>query len=471
MIVVLAVWFSMLLTGCRGEEKLGNLIKYPEAPPDYPMFDTASMNTEQEWHISNVHDPSILKEGDTYYLYSTDVKVGGPPRAGVMVRKSKDLIHWDWLGYALNGVPAQAAAWTNATNLWAPDVKKIGDTFYLYYSASTFGTNRSFIGVATSTTPEGPWADQGAVVQTGEGDAPNAIDPNIVTDAEGRLWLIYGSFFGGIYAAPVDHATGKLKEPGFGTKIAQRDQATEEGALEGPYIIYKPEFKKYYLFVSFDSLFQDYNVRVGRSDSITGPYLDVNGGDLLDTAHQPQYEIGNKLIGGYRFDEGEGWIAPGHNSVLQDGDATYLIHHARPESDKAWMYLHVRKMLWTSDGWPVVSPERYAGEQVQKLPESALPGEWEYIVQEKYIDGQVSSKRMTLQTGGKLNDGDGSGVWKFDGDHTITLDWPAADNQPAQTVSVQVLASWDWELGKQTLVFTGMNANGESVWGKKLASK
>ena len=75
-------------------------VKYPEAPPDYPMFDTANMNNEQEWHISNVHDPSILKEGDTYYLYSTDVKVGGPAAAGIMVRKSKDLIHWDWVGYA-----------------------------------------------------------------------------------------------------------------------------------------------------------------------------------------------------------------------------------------------------------------------------------------------------------------------------------------------------------------------------------
>ena len=80
-------------------------------------------------------------------MYSTDVKVSGPAKAGIMVRKSKDLIHWDWVGYALDGVPKEAAAWTGATSLWAPDIKKIGDTFYLYYAASNFGVNRSFIGV------------------------------------------------------------------------------------------------------------------------------------------------------------------------------------------------------------------------------------------------------------------------------------------------------------------------------------
>ncbi|MFC5649884.1 lipocalin-like domain-containing protein [Paenibacillus solisilvae] len=70
----------------------------------------------------------------------------------------------------------------------------------------------------------------------------------------------------------------------------------------------------------------------------------------------------------------------------------------------------------------------------------------------------------------KLKDENGSGSWKLDGGYTITLDWPASDNQPAQSISVQVLASWDWELGRQTLVFTGGNADGESVWGKKLAN-
>ncbi len=83
--------------------------------------------------------------------------------------------------------------------------------------------------------------------------------------------------------------------------------------MEGPYIVYNPTFRKYYLFVSYDSLFEDYNVRVARSDSITGPYVDMNGHDMADTRYLPQYEIGNKILGGYQFSEGEGWIAPGHN--------------------------------------------------------------------------------------------------------------------------------------------------------------
>ena len=154
----------------------------------------------------------------------------------------------------LDGVPKEAAAWTGATNLWAPDIEKIGDTFYLYYSASTFGSNRSFIGVATSASPEGPWTDQGVVIQTGEGDEPNAIDPNIVTDSDGSLWFVYGSFFGGIYISPLDPATGKLKEQGFGTKIAARDSRTEAGAVEAPYVIYDPEFQEILLVRFVDSL-------------------------------------------------------------------------------------------------------------------------------------------------------------------------------------------------------------------------
>lgn len=330
---------SMLLllvvgaAGCSGEgagETVSRPV-FPEAPQDTQLYDTSILDDESRWTVNNAHDPAIIKTDQGYYVYSTDVRVAGEAKPGVMVRKSDDLINWTWVGQALPGIPQEALDWTGAVNLWAPDVIQAGDTYRMYYSASSFGSTQSAIGLQTSSSPEGPWTDEGLVVQTSanEQDKLNAIDANPIVDAEGNSWMVYGSFFDGIYIAPLDPDTGKFKGDGYGTRIAARDRATEEGAVEGPYIVFNPEFKKYYLFVSYDSLFEDYNVRVARADSITGPYTDINGNNMLDTEYLPQYEIGTKILGGYRFTEGEGWVAPGHNSVLKDGDDYYIVHHAR----------------------------------------------------------------------------------------------------------------------------------------------
>ncbi|WP_407669710.1 arabinan endo-1,5-alpha-L-arabinosidase [Paenibacillus kobensis] len=455
------------LLGCSAQDE--PKFVYPDKPVQYPMYDKSTLNNEADWHINNAHDPSIIKAEDgTYYAVSTDVRVGSPPKPGIMVRKSKDLIAWDWVGYAFNGIPAEAAAWTGAANLWAPDVHKFGEKYYLYYAASTFGTNQSYIGVATSASMEGPWEDQGEVVKSQKGDEANAIDPNIVIDADGKPWMAYGSFFGGIYVMAIDPATGKPAQPGDkGQRIARRDPATEEGAMEGPYIVYNEQFKQYYLFVSYDSLFSDYNVRVGRSDSITGPYTDMNGQRMDDIDFLPQYEIGNKIMGGYRFSEGEGWIAPGHNSVLNDDGDFYIVHHARPEGDKNWMYLHVRRIVWTKDGWPVVSPERYAGEQVQKVAKSDIAGDWERIVFDKDTDGQSEAEPLKLIADGHVGTKDSKDEWTFDGDHTVTLTWYEEDGSVASTEELLLLPSWDWERDMPVLTFTGLRSDGTGVWGKK----
>lgn len=457
----------MLISGCSGSPSKTPDIAYPSSPPKTEMFDTTRIHDEAAWTTTNTHDPAIIKSDDgMYYVVSTDVKVGGPPVPGVMVRKSKDLIHWQWVNRAFDGVPEEAAAWSGGPTLWAPDVKKIGDKYHMYYSSSTFGSNRSFIGLATSDSMEGPWKDEGEVIKTGEGDGPNAIDANIAKDADGKLWFVYGSFFTGIHILPLDPATGKPAVAGFGKVIAARDSKTEAGAVEGPYIIYQPKLKKYFLFVSFDSLSSDYNVRVGRSDSITGPYLDYNGRDLADTAYDPQFDVGTKILGGYKFDESDGWVAPGHNSILQDGDNDYIVHHARPKMDSNWMYLHVRKLLWTADGWPVVSPERYAGEKAQTIPEDDLAGEWQRIVHERLIDGVVESESLRLLPGGQIGSEDSKDTWTFDGDHTLTLHWDGAAKE-----TVLVLPSWDWELNRATLVFTGLDDQGQAVWGKKVSQQ
>ncbi|MBP2249640.1 arabinan endo-1,5-alpha-L-arabinosidase [Paenibacillus xylanexedens] len=471
---------SMLLllvvgaTGCSGEgagETVSRPV-FPEAPQDTQLYDTSILDDESRWTVNNAHDPAIIKTDQGYYVYSTDVRVAGEAKPGVMVRKSDDLINWTWVGQALPGIPQEALDWTGAVNLWAPDVIQAGDTYRMYYSASSFGSTQSAIGLQTSSSPEGPWTDEGLVVQTSanEQDKLNAIDANPIVDAEGNSWMVYGSFFDGIYIAPLDPDTGKFKDEGYGTRIAARDRATEEGAVEGPYIVYNPEFKKYYLFVSYDSLFEDYNVRVARADSITGPYTDMNGMNMLDTDHLPQYEIGTKILGGYRFTEGEGWVAPGHNSVLKDGDDYYIVHHARGETDKNWPYLHVRKMLWTKDGWPVVSPERYAGETAQDIPKSMLAGEWEGMTLDPSVDGQIQAVPYTLTSNGKIKSEKGSGTWTFDDKQTLTLKWKESPWGGASTEELKLLPSWDWERSQPTLVVTGLDDHGVAVWGKQISA-
>lgn len=442
-------------------------IVYPAEPPRYPLYDESALDDEKGWMINNVHDPAIFKDGDWYYVFSTDRQVGRergdtPIRAGAQIRRSRNLIEWEWVGRAFDGVPEEAYCWTHAKTLWAPDCVKFGDTYYLYYVASQFGKNQSFIGVATSSSPEGPWVDRGEVWKTKAGDVPNAIDPNIAFDRHGDPWMVYGSFFGGIYVSRIDPTTGKLVHYGEGTLIARRSQEVA-GAVEGPYIVYNPAFDKYYLFVSYDSLFSDYNIRVGRSDSITGPYVDYNGHLLTDTEFRPQSEIGNKIAGSYAFANDDGWVAPGHNSVLKDGDDYFIVHHARGARRPEWSYLHVRRILWTPDGWPVVSPERYAGEYEQRIPESAIPGRWEWIVFERSVNTKVLPVVLEFSKAGVVTGAGRNGEWKAVSANGYQIRWDSGDLD-----YIRVLPAWDWEKWCPTLVCTGLNQAGVSCWGKRI---
>ena len=224
-------------------------INFPKAPPKENLYDVSKINDEKLWTTNNAHDPSIFKDKDWYYTFSTDAKVGGVPTPGVQIRKSRDLIKWEWVGYAFqNGIPKDAEKWTEATNLWAPDITKIGDIYYLYYCASTFGTNQSFIGLATSKNVEGPYIDKGCVIKTQSGDENNAIDPNISYDTDGKPWMAYGSFFGGIHVVELNETSGELLNKGDqGTLIAKRNESVA-GSVEAPYVIYNREFKKYCIF-------------------------------------------------------------------------------------------------------------------------------------------------------------------------------------------------------------------------------
>lgn len=318
---------------------------------------------QHQWGLVGVHDPTIVKDQGKYYLFSTDTQVNGEATAGAQIRVSSDLCHWRYLGTALAGVPTPAKNWSQASGLWAPEVKQVGDKFLMYYSASTFGSRTSCIGLATAERAAGPWYDQGIVVKTnGQQHGQNAIDANLVVDRNGDYWLVYGSFFGGIYIVAIDPQTGFTKVAhDEGVQIAQRPARAQDGAIEGCFIQYQPDQDYYYLFMSYDSLTWSYNVRVARARTITGPYTDFNDHQVIYPTGTAYGQIGTKVLGSYQFPEHFPWVAPGHNSILTlpDQNRQFMVHHVRNRALQNSSYGFIRRIYWLKNGWPVVSPNFY----------------------------------------------------------------------------------------------------------------
>lgn len=304
-----------------------------------------------------VHDPTIIyhEASKTYYMYSTDTKIDETMTLGIPIRKSKDLYTWEYVGTALNGIPNWVYTYTQAKNLWAPEVIKIKDQYRMYYSASQFGTNISCIGLAEAKHPEGPWIDKGLVYSShpDKNDA-NAIDANVLYDKHGDLWFVYGSFFSGIYIKKLDETTGKLVDPTTqGTCISNRP-INVEGAIEGPYIYYHQAFDMYYLFTSYDFLGRNYNIRVARSKNIEGPYLDVKGHGMFGKENDPNNH-GTKILGSYHIKPQLHWTSIGHNSILDIKDKQFIVAHTRIQETHYPHFLHLKEIIWLESKWPVIS--------------------------------------------------------------------------------------------------------------------
>ena len=277
------------------------------------------------------HDPAALVVGGTIYLAAT----------GLGSKTSTDLEAW-----ANGGNPLARPAWVTtmvpgATNLWAPDISFFGGTYHLYFAASTFGSNRSCIGHATrASMTTGAWADSGAPTicsNVGTTDNWNAIDPNVVIDDAGVPWLAFGSFWGGLKMIKLTDTGARADAMLY--SIAARPR--NGGALEGAWV-YK-HCGYYYLFSSWGACCNgafDYNMRVGRSTTVTGPYVDKAGVALMDGG-------GTLLVQGTAT-----LTAPGHNSVIAFGGKTYNIYHALNANHGGAM-LRIAELVWDADGWPV----------------------------------------------------------------------------------------------------------------------
>lgn len=326
---------SLTLNGVAGMQDNAT----PEATPE------SSAPLELTGAIYPVHDPVIIKSGDYYYVFCT----GG----GIPTRRSADLLDWK-IGQPSQifmGLPGWASeAIPGAGDIWAPDISYFNDKYHIYYSVSTFGSSRSVIGLVTNPTLDRDddnfrWTDEGLVVESlGVGDY-NAIDANLVLDMEGAPWLVFGSHWSGIKMRRLDYETGKVSDEDT-TLYSLAERFENHKSIEGPFIIRKGDF--YYLFVSFDQCCQgtasSYRVMVGRSEALTGPYVDRDGVAMLEGGGTQVTFPSNR------------WRGPGHNSILQEGGIEYIVYHSYDAQNGGAPTLRIQPLVWDADGWPSATP-------------------------------------------------------------------------------------------------------------------
>ncbi len=287
-----------------------------------------------------VHDPStILKCQDEYWIFYT-----GP---GVPSYHSKDLVKWEPGPRVFTNAPAWVAEAVPANHrmyYWAPDIIHLRGRYLLYYSVSSFGQNRSAIGLATNPTldpgdPRFHWSDQGIVVQSTNTDNFNAIDPAVVRDASDNLWLAFGSFWGGIKMVQLDPDTGKRMAASSPLYALAANES-----IEASYIHWHDGY--YYLFVNWGRCCRGtnstYEIRMGRSKKITGPYVDRAGNDLM-------------AEGGTLFLGTTGpFIGPGHAGIVSTGGTDWLSCHFYDGTRHGLPTLAILPLRWDANGWPEV---------------------------------------------------------------------------------------------------------------------
>lgn len=398
-----------------------------------------------------VHDPFIFpqKQGDTYYIFGTHMTLAA----------SRDLRHWEQIhsedvspqNTLFKGLfSGPAFDYCGKFNdkyygVWAPDVsynpylKK-----YVMYVSLTGSYVKSSIAMATADKLEGPYRYECALVSSGfsrstekltnlkqvlgpRGDTgryykrngnynnfsyPNCIDPNTFFDKDGRLWMVYGSWSGGIFLLELDKRTGKAiypkadkqnrVDPYFGRHLLGGGHKS----MEGPFIIYDAVSDWYYLFVSVGWLSREggYQIRLFRSKNPEGPYVDGNGKTFGRVPDHGPYGV--KLMGAYSFpSQITAYKSMGHNSVLAEDGRLYMVYHQRFDNGTERHEPRVHQLLRTEDGWLTAAPFATAGERVTDrfYDLKDVAGAYELVCHVPNLDSKVNrSRTVQLRPNGQL---------------------------------------------------------------------
>ncbi len=492
----------------------GSLAESPEE--DYTVSMDGIQTAQNSAGVS-VHDPAIIRDGDTYYIFGSHM-VGA---------KSTDLRSWEQIG---NGYRRSNSVWGDLwakdskvfayageaasliptddgkPHVWAPDpiYNPVMGKYMLYYcTSSTWNASNLCFGISDSVT--GPYEWQACLICSGfdqsnftgsnvldtvdeewvrtnylskEGDWnfkkwPNALDPNVFFDTEGRFWMVYGSWSGGIFLLELDPATGlvihpeadseKDVDPYFGKRLLGGNHQS----IEGPYIMYDPDSAYYYLFVSYGALTRDggYQIRVFRSKAPDGDYEDMNGKRPEGLSHNM---YGLKLSGNYLLPSLKtAYMATGHNSAFVDADGKkYVVCHTRFDNGTEYHEPLVRQFGINEEGWPCLLPYATRREELKKgFTAADVVGKYYVINQGKVISSKIAKPFMLyLREDGTVGAKKDTGTWTLSEDGYylhITLgdkSWSG------------IVAAMEDEAGTPVTVFSTVGDN-ESVWGVKYAAE
>ena len=494
--------------------------------PDRPGFGPAAVQAPLSQHPTStvkflapdfaevsVHDPSVIRVDGAWYVFGSHLAVA----------RTDDLMHWELVA---DGVTASNPlfvnvttelqdifAWSGAYDLWANDVIELDDgRFVMYPNLSRIDSPRASLGMAEADDVEGLYSYYGIFLQSGMTDRlsddgvnpydpkvhPNTVDPDAFYDHQGELWLVYGSYSGGIFIFEMDPDTA-LPVPGQG--YGKHLMGGNHSRIEGPYVLYSPHTDYYYLFVTFGGLAADggYNMRVARSRDPDGPYHDALGNDMAEVKSDPDLPLfddasiepyAQKLMGNFLFERapgepgtgaGAGYVSPGHNSAYYDPDTGryFLIFHTRFPGRGEYHEVRVHEMFINEDGWPVVAPHRYVpyrhapapyyrarawhpGEswKIETVGFEHAVGDYKFVNHGKDISAGIKvSELLSLLDDGTVG-GDYSGTWRKSFADRITIELDGLG-------LFKGVLSWGWNetLQEFAVTFTAMSAEGVSIWG------
>jgi arabinan endo-1,5-alpha-L-arabinosidase len=240
----------------------------------------------------------------------------------------------------LTPLPTWISTWNSGSDTWAPDVVSHNSKYWQYYAVpGPQGTSHTAaIGLATATTANSTsWSDQGIVIQSSDSSPYNAIDPNPVQDTSGNWWMAFGSWTDGLYMVPLSTTTGKLANSN------QYHLAERAAGIEGSFVYYNSPY--YYLFASINLCCESnspYRIVVGRSSTVTGPYLDRGGINMLSGGGTIVLSTHSNIVG------------PGGQSVLADSSGPVLVYHYYDGNNGGTPTLGINNLGFDSGGWPYV---------------------------------------------------------------------------------------------------------------------
>jgi len=450
---------------------------------DIPQFSEAT-----------VHDPSVLLVDETFYVFGSHLSSA----------KTTDMMNWTQVSSEVtannplfNNVFEELEdtfEWANTRTLWAADVRQLEDgKFYMYYNASQGDAPRAAMGLAIADDVEGPYENQGIFLKSGmwneispDGsiyDAtvhPHAIDPHVFYDKNDQLWMVYGSYSGGIFILEMDKRTGlPVEGQGYGKHLIGGNHSR----IEGAFIEYNKQTNYYYLYMTFGGLDATggYNMRVARSKNPDGPYYDSEGhlmsdvkgapGTLFDDRSIEPYGV--KQMGNFLFERqlgekgtgiGTGYVSPGHNSVYTDPDTgqLFMFFHTRFPQRGETHEVRVHQMFMNEDEWPVISPYRYTGEKLTKVNRQDVIGTYKYINHGKDISSELTHSEIIVLEKNNTISGAVTGRWKATGQHNIEL------TIEGKNYKGLLLRQWDPTAEEVVLTFSALSEEGVAVWGSQM---